>query len=151
MVALSPSEFTLKFWGDKWRVRKDWLLGGQDTGMLRECSGTRHWGHCPDCYPGMLGRVCCLVHFWFLTGPIKDGRAFRTPPRVVWPPQAMQCNRVGSSGERLGAPGPSWAEHLNALGQVTFSFLVLFLHLPIEEIGQYDPRGPSYLNYLVTV
>lgn len=47
--------------------------------------------------------------------------------------------RVDSSGERLGAPVPSQAEPLNDCQQVTFSFLILFLHISIEEVVQYDP------------
>lgn len=125
MADFSPSDFTLKFWGDKWNIRKDWFWGGQDMGMLRECSGTCHWGHCPCHHLGMLGKVC-HIHTWLPDGPEEDGKAFPDTTKSSLTSARHTC-RAGLSGKRLGAPGPSHTEHLNDLEQVMFSFLGLFL------------------------
>lgn len=54
-----------KFWGAWTKGWKDWLWGGQDMGMLRECSGACRRGCSPWCYPEMLGKDCWQVHSWF--------------------------------------------------------------------------------------
>lgn len=115
--------------------------------MLRECSGTCHWGHCPCHYPGILGKGCCHFYSWFPKSPEEDRRAFQTLQRVVWPPQALHAewNRVERGWDLHTVLGQNiWM----TLSKSLFLFLSCLFTYQLKSLGSKTPEVLPISNTL---
>lgn len=125
VVAFFPSDFTLKFWVDKWKVRKDLLWGRTGYGVGEEVLRDLSLRSLSLSSPRNAGKSLSGSHLasrWSR----EDGRAFPENTKSGLTSSCHIC-RARLSGQRLGVPGPSHTEYLDDLEQVMFSFFGLFL------------------------
>lgn len=135
---LSPG-FTLKFWGDKWRVRKDWLWEGRKLDAevvlsdlsLRSLSllSPRNAGE--RLMPGLL--------FGFPMSQRRMEELSRHHQECF--DHCRPLCRVGSGGEELGTPVPFRAKHLDDRQQVTASVT------PLTRNKRCPPHPVSYIAH----
>ena len=101
---LLSSGFTLKFWDDKWRVRKDWLWGGQTMG----CWGSAQWPVTEVTVSAVTQESGERLMPGLLFGfPVSQKRMEGfSRHNQEWLDHCGPLCRVGSSGEELGGSSP---------------------------------------------